>query len=302
MEGSGHNMPITQQDIDDIQERVGGLTEEGEAINQGAGGLPSAVWDAIRKDRATRGVSTMATDIGNTQQQLVDNPAGIEERLGSTGLVDPNTVNQLRSSERGITLNTLATQAYQSEYNQGVITDIITEQQKLLQAIAERKLADAQKAQVQLNNLMEKLKLEEDQRQFDETMAFDKEQANKKGSGSGGSSAIDKEFYSAVEDELARLREGSSWGEAFNRIKSRFPNKSDTDINSALGGSWNPETGETSGWAKPGSFEEWYAKLSNAKEGGSGGDATIMSEFGISQEDWNSLSEEQKQQIRNQAK
>lgn len=82
------------------------------------------------------------------------------------------------------------------------------------------------------------------------------------GIGTGGrtGTATDTRFQAAVQQGREDLARGYNWGEVFERISSQFPEVSDATLNAQLGGSWNPETGETTGWAMGGAWEAFQAK------------------------------------------
>ncbi|MDQ5987389.1 MAG: hypothetical protein CSYNP_03129 [Syntrophus sp. SKADARSKE-3] len=76
---------------------------------------------------------------------------------------------------------------------------------------------------------------------------IDAKYAKKSGSVTGSGS---KEFNTAVKEGIANLQKGEQWGTVWNRIKAKFPNAKDSDIDVALG----PE------WKEGGAFENWKSK------------------------------------------
>ena len=67
-----------------------------------------------------------------------------------------------------------------------------------------------------------------------------------------------KGFWTAVKTGVESLQKGEPWEIVWPRVKMQFPNVSNEDIDKALGG--KGVSGEETGWAKPGAFEEWKAK------------------------------------------
>ncbi len=69
-----------------------------------------------------------------------------------------------------------------------------------------------------------------------------------------------KGFWSAVRNSTGEFQKGVVWEVVFDRMKEQFPSVPDENLNKLLGGSWDAATGETTGWATPGAFEEWKSK------------------------------------------
>jgi hypothetical protein len=153
-------MPATIEDYAKIKENQAALQGQVGAFTGASTSLSGMVMDAVRKDRAARGISQMATDVGNTEGQLVTDTTGIVQRAGN--MIAPSDVNQLTAGQRGQNLRTLATEATQSEYNQGQIKDVIGEHANNLLAIAQQKqqeanlaATEAEKVKTQLDYQME---------------------------------------------------------------------------------------------------------------------------------------------------
>ena len=67
-----------------------------------------------------------------------------------------------------------------------------------------------------------------------------------------------KEFIAATKAGTTALQKGEPWGTVWNRVKMQYPNMSNEDIDTSLGG--GGEGNEAWGWAKPGAYEEWKGK------------------------------------------
>jgi hypothetical protein len=73
-----------------------------------------------------------------------------------------------------------------------------------------------------------------------------------KGSSSSNSSGTGtKEFWSAVDKGIASLQKGEPWGTVWNRVKARFPDMTNEQIDQALGKDM---------WSKEGAYEEFRQK------------------------------------------
>lgn len=68
-------------------------------------------------------------------------------------------------------------------------------------------------------------------------------------------SKADSEFDSAIADGISLLQSGEDWGPVFNRIKAKYPDRSNEEIRTQLG----PQ------WEKAGAYEKWIAKKTGAK-------------------------------------
>lgn len=64
------------------------------------------------------------------------------------------------------------------------------------------------------------------------------------------------DYYSAVSDGVDRLAKGEDWGTVWNRIKSRFPDKVNNQIDTDLGTQWK----------KPGAYENYLKKGLDVKQ------------------------------------
>lgn len=67
--------------------------------------------------------------------------------------------------------------------------------------------------------------------------------------------SADREFYSAVASGVNELQSGEDWGTVWSRIKSRFPHRSDSEIDQQLG----------TAWRNPGAFEAYKGKIEGTK-------------------------------------
>lgn len=132
------------------------------------------IMNAVRADRQSRGVSKIATDVGNTMGQLVSDPEAIRAR--TSGMVAPTQVNALTAGARATNLGTLATQATQQELNQGSLDKIIQAGANQLKARAAQMTAQAVQESAKADALMETLKFKasEASTAFDQWLAKEK--------------------------------------------------------------------------------------------------------------------------------
>lgn len=257
------------------------------------------VMDAVRKDRAERGVSQMATETGNVMGQMVTEPEAIRGRLGD--MVRPNRVDYWTSQERAAELEDLGTLSTQMKLNEGSIEDVIQAGANQLKARAAMKLAEAQRENAEADAILEQLgyELELRKQEFSEMDANRKFAAS--GRGTGGMGTRDKEFQAYAEVGRERLMNGESWEIVWPWMKQVFPEYSNEDIDIALGGSAGGYTGnlvqlpagdgtyrevreekDATGWAKPGAYEDYKDKTS--KDSGLSWDEQVqivMNSFGV---------------------
>jgi hypothetical protein len=135
--------------IKEYQSQAASLTGQAGQYNAGSNVLGDKVMEAVRTDRTSRGVSKLATDVGNVSGQMVTDPTQIREgpqSLSGQGLVDPFSVNQLTSNARAQNLKTLGTVATQGLMNQGSIDEVIKAGADQLRARAAETLAKAEEA------------------------------------------------------------------------------------------------------------------------------------------------------------
>ena len=154
--------------IKKYQDQAAALTKQGAGLEASAGTLSDEVMTSIREDRTKRGVSKIATDVGNVMGQMVTDPTGIRER--TSGAVDPFSVNALTSSARAQNLRTLGTISTQEQQNQGTIDETIQAGANKLKAQAQTLYAKAQEAEMQSNALQNEWtrQMEERKQTFEE--------------------------------------------------------------------------------------------------------------------------------------
>lgn len=91
--------------------------------------------------------------------------------------------------------------------------------------------------------------------------------ARRGGGGGGGSDSMDKRYQEFLDDAFKFVQQldkrSISWGGAWNAMRSKYPEASNTDIDDALKGSWNPETGETTGYGNV-EFDKKYIGANNS--------------------------------------
>ena len=80
----------------------------------------------------------------------------------------------------------------------------------------------------------------------------------------GPEGTVPEDFDSVTNSVITNmLQRGVPWDQAFNRVKALFPNMPNETIDRALGGSYDPATGTTTGWARPGAYEEYARRQQN---------------------------------------
>lgn len=75
---------------------------------------------------------------------------------------------------------------------------------------------------------------------------------------SGVSGTLPDKFFASARNEVEGLKKGEEWGTVWNRLKQQFPDATDEQIDTALGGAW--KEGTATGWAEEGAFEEFKEK------------------------------------------
>lgn len=161
-------MPASMADYQKIADKITAKTQEAADYGGASLTLKDQVMNAVTADRATRGVTQMAQDFGNTLGQLQTDPIGIRERAAD--MVNPMDVDYLTSRARGINLNTMGTLSKQQELNTRSLEDIIQAGANQLSAKGKTLEGEAnverEKAQAMLNELNYELQLRK--QQFDE--------------------------------------------------------------------------------------------------------------------------------------
>lgn len=180
-------MPATTQDyskIKEYQEATAAKNYEAAGMAATATTLPDEIMNAVREDRQTRGVSKLATDVGNTMAYQVSDPQrilGMEEQ----GLMKASSVTRLLESARVENQRMLGVEATQLEQNQGSLDQVIQAGANQLRARAQQMLAEAEKAEQQANTLKQQRDYEESVRQFNEQMQLGWYNAQNTGGGGG---------------------------------------------------------------------------------------------------------------------
>lgn len=186
-------MPAFEEDykaIEAARGKLSSLTETAGKQDAASATFRDDVMARVRQARADRGMTTLQQDLGNATTRLAAGRAQIRDRMGTT--VNPLTVDSVTEAERAQSLGTLATISDIMSQREGTIDDIIgagknkmiaaatitksqaeaaaSELQGLLQLVQVKQ----QEAQRQIDNALSERKFQEDQRQFNETMAFNK--------------------------------------------------------------------------------------------------------------------------------
>lgn len=234
-------MPATQNAYDAIklnQEKAASLNQQAAGFTAGSSVLGDRVMEAVRADRTARGVSKLATDVGNVSGQMVTDPNAIRA-VQSEGLIDPFSVNQLTSNARAQNLRTLGTISTQESLNQGGIDEVIQAGANQLKARAATLLAEAEKATAAANSLQGEWERQMKEQEFMADQAFKQQQlqvdwynATNKGGGGSGGMTLEDLF------KLSELTQGeqtllTNWSTAKNNIES-LKSLNDKDFKAAM--------------------------------------------------------------------
>ena len=171
-------MPADYSKIEQYKEEAANKTYAASGAEAAAGTLWDNVMGAVRTDRQSRGVSKLATDVGNVMGQMVSDPNAIREgpeSLSAQGLVDPFSINQLTSNARAQNLRTLGTISTQETANQGTIDQVIQAGANQLFARADMLKAEATKSYNEALGLQSEWERDLAERKF----AADEEEKNK---------------------------------------------------------------------------------------------------------------------------
>lgn len=222
-------MPTRPEDFSKIKtyaEQAAARNYEAAGMAATATTLPDEIMNAVRTDRQSRGVSKLATDVGNVMGQMVTDPnaiRGVQEQ----GLMDPFSVNQLTSNARAQNLRTLGTISMQEAANQGSLDQVIQAGANQLKARAATMLAEAQKATEQANTLQAEWDRMFKEKQAAADEAYRYAALNKPTGGGGGLTLEDLFRYSELtQGEQTTL---TNWTTAKNSIAS-LTNLSDKDF------------------------------------------------------------------------
>jgi len=233
-------MPTSEQNkmtIKGYQDQAISLNKEAAGYTAGSNVLGDRVMEAVRNARTERGVSKLATDVGNVSGQMVSDPNAIRATQ-SQGLIDPFSVNQLTSSARAQNLRTLGTISTQETLNQGSIDEVIQAGANRLKAKAATLLAEAEAAAADADALQQEWDRMFKEKQFNEEVRqFNVAQSNKGGS---GGSTKEKDAGSFAEDGLgfsAQIAEGTvTWQQAHDALSMAYPWASEEEIAKFIGG------------------------------------------------------------------
>ena len=147
-------MPASNEDRSKIRkysESAAALTKQGRGVEASAGTLKDTVMQAVRDDRASAGVSRLATNVGTTMGQLVSAPQGIRDR--TRGIVDPLQVNKLTSESRAQSLQTLGEISTHRADTEGTIQESIQAGANQLKARASELYAQAEQDTAEAKSL-----------------------------------------------------------------------------------------------------------------------------------------------------
>ena len=163
-------MPATQEDykkIEEARKRQAQATREYGKLTGAAQTFADEVMSRVRKARAERGVSKLATEMGEVTSQLVTEGPKIRQRLAD---VNPLQTDVLTARQRAQTLGTLTTLSQLEKERAGTIEDIIGAGTNRLLAEAATRKAEAEAAANEVATMIDLIRLKEEQakRAFDE--------------------------------------------------------------------------------------------------------------------------------------
>lgn len=179
-------MPALQEDYSQVkkyQEQAAAKNYEAAGMAATATTLPDEIMKAVREGRQSRGVSKLATDVGNTMGYLTSDPMAIRQQQ-MQGLMDPYSVNALTSNARVENQRMLGVEATQLSQNQGTLDQVIQAGANQLKARAQTLLAQAEQATAAANTLQQ----EWERGYKEQQLALDQYKATHPG---GGGSTLD---------------------------------------------------------------------------------------------------------------
>lgn len=203
-------MPTREADIKKIErqrETSSSLATEAGGLESSATTLQDNVMKAVRNDRAKRGISTLAKDVGTTSGQLVSDPIGIKERAGD--IVDPTSVDFATSRQRAQNLATLGTQATALKQQEGSLTEAIQAEANSLLARAKQKQVEAQQEAQRAQDALEMLKFKsaEEQTAFENELSLKKFNASQADKDKEGTPEESADFSARYRTYLSALEE-----------------------------------------------------------------------------------------------
>ena len=293
-------MPQDFAKIKEYQDQSAKLVGQAGQYNAGSNVLGDKVMEAVRADRTSRGVSKLATDVGNVSGQMVTDPNAIREgpqSLSGQGLVDPFSVNQLTSNARAQNLKTLGTVATQGLMNQGSIDEVIKAGADQLRAKAAAMLAKAEEASQMAVSLQGEWERELEQKQFDENVRqFNETQKSKVGG--GGPSNISGTLRTWAETFAAGLAtdeaRASFWEDYNGLVGDKFDEQTIMgQLSSTYSGmkTPTPQINTQSGYAGQGALNTWSSIYNSSVGQGARGTVSNIGSgvANLSKEVWNNL-------------
>lgn len=162
-------MPTSAEDyaqIEQARKKQAQATKDYGSLTSSAQTFGDEVMAKVREARASRGVSKMATQMGETSGQLASEGPKIRERLAD---VNPLQTDVITGKQTAQTLSSLGTLAQVGQEREGTITDILGAGTNQILARAAQKKAEAEAASMEADSLIETYKL----KQAEEAQAFD---------------------------------------------------------------------------------------------------------------------------------
>ena len=220
-------MPTTAENIKtqtELRKSAASTRYQGAGMEATATTLHDTLMEAIRGDRAKRGVSKLATDVGNVMGQMTTGPGAMKERAGD--IVDPTSIDYLTSQARAQDLRTLGTVATQGELNQGSIDEVIQAGANQFTSRAQRLYGEAAKEEAEANTLQQQItqSLAQRKQEFSERMQEEQLKLAKMKISTAGKAGTDKELKeklkleNAKKERLDYASRLSGWSDAAEKL------------------------------------------------------------------------------------
>jgi len=228
----------TSQEAEILRKKAAQSSRTAVGLEATSGSIGDILMEGVRKERATRGVSKIATDTGNVMGQMASEPERMREFGSSEGFtMDPLKVDEATAGKRVQNLRTLGTISTQADENEGTLQEVIQAGANQLMGLAKNKMAEAQQYESEANAMYEKLGYEMDVRKQDFAEYLAKEKLAQSGKGGSGTRSGDmKSFAEDASGFQQFINDGSmTYAEAVEKIKLVYPWATEEDIRSAMG-------------------------------------------------------------------
>jgi len=230
-------MPVTLQDIEAQRNLV---QQSGAKATQTAGvgsDFLARVKEELRQRAAAKGQSQLAQAAVTARQNFAAFPAQAREEYQD---IDPFRRMALIAQQRGDMLGEIENISQLQQEREAGVQDILQLAKQGLDAEAEKAAREAALQQQQYQNMWDEYK-------FAQQLALDYAQLAASQAGSVGGGLDITDFNTMANQVADELHSGKvDWGDAFNYLKSIFPNVPDQVIDARLGIKWR----------EPGAYEQ----------------------------------------------